>query len=80
MHAPEQAARSHQQHDDKDQKNSDLAKRVAEEQAGQAFYDADDEAPDQSAGHGAHAAEHDDGEGDQHEGVAGARINVISRD
>ena len=68
----EQAARAQQQHDDEHQEDADLAERFAEKKAGQAFHHADEQAADQRARHRAHAAEHDDGEGDQHEGVAHA--------
>ena len=66
----EQAARAHQQHRDEDEEDADLAERLAEKEAGQALHHADEQAADQRAGHRSHAAEHDDGEGDQHEGVA----------
>ena len=46
---------------------------------GQAFHHADDQAADQRARHRAHAAEHDNGEGDEDKSVTRARIDVISR-
>ena len=41
--------------------------------------DADQEAAEQRADEAAHAAQHDDGEGDQHEGVARLRGDVEGR-
>ena len=69
----EQARRAEQQHQDEDEEDADLAEAFAEKQAAQALDDADDQPAHQRAGDRAHAAEHDDGEGDQHEGVADAR-------
>ena len=40
---------------------------------------ADQQAADQRAGETAHAAEHDDGEGDQHEAAADLRVDVVGR-
>ena len=37
------------------------------------------ETADHGAGHRAHAAEHDDGEGDEDIGFAGARLHVVAR-
>ena len=59
--------------------DADLAELLAEEQAAQRFGDADQEAADRRADEAAHAAQHDDGEGDQHEGVARLRRDVEGR-
>ena len=77
---PEQAARSEQQHQDEHEEDADLAERLPEIETAQALHHADQQAADQRAGHRAHAAQHHDGEGDQHEGVADVRIDVIGRD
>ena len=69
-----------QQHQDEHHENADLAERFAEIEPGQALDHADEQSAEQRARHRAHAAEHDDREGDQHEGVAGLRIDVIGRD
>lgn len=80
MRALEQAGRAQQQHDDEDEENADLAERLAEKESGQAFHHADDEGADDRSRHRAHAAQHHDGEGNQHKGVTHAGIDVISRD
>ena len=59
--------------------DADLAERFAEIEPGQAFDHADEQSADQRARDRAHAAEHHDGERDQHEGVAGVRVDVIGR-
>ena len=59
--------------------DADLAERFAEIEPGQAFDHADEQSADQRARDRAHAAQHHDGERDQHEGIAGVRIDVIGR-
>ena len=75
----EQALRPEQQHRDEDQEDADLAQRLAENRARPGTR------PRRSAGRrparpaAAHAAEHDDGEGHQHEAIADLRIDVVGR-
>src|SRR6478672_343202 len=75
-----QPARPHQKNDDEDQKDTDLAERFTKIEASEAFNDAYYQSADERAWDRAHAAQHDDGEGDEHERIAGARIGVIGRD
>ncbi len=59
--------------------DADLAERLAEEEPAQALDDAEQQARDQRAAERPHAAEDDDREGDEHEGVADLRGDVEGR-
>src|SRR3954470_19584546 len=72
----EQPARTQQQHEDEDDKDADLAERFTKIKSREAFDDTDEQSADQRARDRAHAAEHHDGKGDQHEGVSGTRIDI----
>jgi len=74
MRALRTGRRAEQQHENEDDENADLAERFAEVKPGEAFDDADDQPAEKRARDRAHATEHHDGEGDQHEGVAGVRL------
>src|SRR5690606_26297552 len=74
---PEQARRAEQQHGYEDQEDADLAEALAEEQTAERLRDADDEPAEERADEAAHAAQHDNGEGDQHEGMADMRARII---
>lgn len=68
-----------QQHQDEDGEDAHLAQRVAQEQAAQRLDHADQQPAGQCAGEAAHAAQHHDGEGHQHEAAADLRIDVVRR-
>src|SRR5579864_7591069 len=68
-----------QEDGDEDEEYADLAEVLAKEQTAQGFGDADDEAAEQRAGKAPHPAQHDNGEGDQHEAFADAWMRVVAR-
>src|SRR6185369_10576839 len=76
----EQATWSHQEHDNKNEKNADLAKRLSEKEPGQTFSDTDQQRPHERARHGAHAAEYDDRKGNENEGITHSGINIVGWD
>ena len=76
---PEQACRAHQQHHDEHDEDADLAELFPEIKAAQAFHDPDKDAGDQGTRHRTHAAEDDNGESNQHEGVSCVRVDVVGR-
>src|SRR5713101_3623269 len=63
---------------DENDEDANLAEAFSQPQPTDGFDHADDEAAEQRAGEAAHAPQHDDGEGDQHEAVADLRIDVVS--
>src|SRR5437660_3853197 len=73
----ENPLRTEQQDGDEDDEDADLAEALSQPQPADRFDHADDEAAEQRAGEAAHAAQHDDGEGDQHEAVSDLRIDVV---
>src|SRR6266478_5205303 len=69
-----------EQHDgDEDDEDADPPEILAEEEAAERFGQPDDDAADQRADEAAHAAEHDDGEGDDYEALADAGMGVVAR-
>src|SRR5258708_12663646 len=73
----ENPLRPEQQDGDEDDEDADLAEALSQPQPADRFDHADDKAAEQRAGEAAHAAQHDDGEGDQHEAVSDLRIDVV---
>src|SRR5690606_6055366 len=70
----EQAGRLEDEDEDEDREIDDLLEVWRDVIAGQAVDDADDHGAEKGAVHAAHAAEHDDDEGGQHEiGADGRR-------
>src|SRR6266508_1026401 len=61
----ENPLRPEQQDGDEDDEDADLAEALSQPQPADRFDHADDKAAKQRAGEAAHAAQHDDGEGDQ---------------
>ena len=59
--------------------DADLAERLAQQQPAERLHHADQQPAEQRAGEAAHAAEHDDREGDQHEAGADLRVHVVRR-
>jgi hypothetical protein len=79
MPGPEQPLRPEQQHADEDHEDADLAQRFAQQQPAQRLDHADQQPAQQRAGKAAHAAQHHDGEGHQHEARADLRVDVVGR-
>src|SRR5262249_56154445 len=77
---PQQPSPAKKQHQDEHDENADLPERLPEIEAAETLHHADEQAADERTRHRAHAAEHDDGEGDEHEGVSDMRFNSIVRD
>src|SRR5260221_7639146 len=75
----EQPGRAEQQDGEEDDEDADPPEILAEEEAAERFGQPNDEAADQRADEAAHAAEHDDGEGDDDEALADAGMSVIAR-
>src|SRR5258708_39174596 len=73
----EQPGRAEQQDGDEDDEDADPPEVLAEEEAAERFGQPNDEAADQRADEAAHAAEHDDGEGDDDEALADAGMRII---
>src|SRR6266545_6110383 len=73
----EKPARPEEEYRDENDEDADLAEAFSQPQAADGFDHADDEAAEQRPGEAAHAAQHHDGEGDQHEAVADLRIDVV---
>src|SRR5262245_50363314 len=62
----EQTGWPDEQNQNEDEENSDLAETFAEKEPGQTLDDTDEQAADESTRDRPHAAEDDDGEGDEH--------------
>src|SRR5258707_14541550 len=75
----EKTGRAEQQYGDEDDEDADPPEILAEEEAAERLGQPDDEAADQRADEAAHAAEHDDGEGDDDEALADAGMRIIAR-
>src|SRR5579883_1111673 len=74
----EETGRAEEEDGDEDDENADPSEIFAEEKAAQRFRDADDETAQERAREASHAAQHDDGEGDDDEAFADPGMGIVA--